>query len=73
MPETIYKVYNILLRMKSGLVSNGLKLSIAAPPLGARPITSFASIEKQPDIYDLGSVWWGENLKGLIYHLVMYD
>ena len=73
MPETVYKVYNFLLRMKPGLEANNLKLSMAAPAVAGRPITGFVWGDNLPDIYDKGGVWWGGNLKGLLYHLMMYD
>lgn len=46
---------------------------MAAPAIGARPITSFVWGDNVPDIYNIGGVWWSGNLKGFVYHLIAKD
>jgi chitinase len=46
---------------------------MAAPSVGARPITSFVYGDNKPDIYTQGGLWWTGNMKAVLYNLVAFD
>lgn len=46
---------------------------MAAPSVGGRPVTSFVWGDNPDDVNTLGGLWWGGNMKGMIYHLMARD
>lgn len=59
--------------MKPAIVKNNLKVSMAGPTVGGRPITSFVWGDNVPDINTEGGLWWGGNMKGFLYHVAAKD
>jgi chitinase len=48
-------------------------MSMAVNAAGGRPINSWVWGDNLPDIYQFGGLWWGGNLKGLVYNLMAKD
>jgi len=46
---------------------------MATPAVGAVPITSFVWGDSEPIQDNDGGLWWGGDLKGLIYNLIAKD
>jgi len=46
---------------------------MATAAVGAEPITSFVWGDNYPAINTAGGLWWGGDLKGLIYNLIAKD
>jgi hypothetical protein len=46
---------------------------MATAAVGAEPITSFVWGDSYPAINTAGGLWWGGDLKGLIYNLIAKD
>lgn len=69
MPDTVAKVVAITeaLVSASGSQTAGLRFSTAAPAVGGTPILTPQSGSDKTETN--GSVWWGGNLKGLIYNM----
>jgi len=67
LPDTVDKLYRIVVSLKS-FAPAGFGFSFAGPAVGALPIM----VPQYGDSNSLlgGGVWWGGNLKGLLYSTV---